>query len=130
MSSSVSDYHGSRSYSFLSVKCNNLFSDIYDLFDVKSEVLQVAPNWRGVGDFLRLNPALLATIKADNPTSVQQCLNEVLTQWLQKAYNTDRFGPPSWKLLVAAVAHPAGGNNRALAEKIAEKHNGKCKPEG
>ena len=90
----------------------------------------MAPNWRGVGEFLRLNPDLLATIKADHPTSVQQCLTEVLTQWLKKAYNTDRLGPPSWKLLVAAVAHPVGGNNRALAEQIARKHNGKCKPEG
>ena len=90
----------------------------------------MAPNWKDVGQFLRLNPGLLGSIAADHPRNVQQCLTEVLTQWLKKAYNTTRFGPPSWKLLVAAVAHPAGGNNRGLAEKIAQKHNGKCKPEG
>ena len=50
-------------------------------------------------------------------------LNEILTEWLKKAYNTTRFGLPSWKL--AAVAHPAGGNDRALAERIAGKYNGK-----
>ena len=51
----------------------------------------------------------------------------VLTEWLKKACNCNnsRFRPPSWKLLVAAIAHPAGGNDRAHAEKIAVK-NGKC----
>lgn len=28
------------------------------------------------------------------------------------------------ELLVAAVAHPAGGNDHALAERIATKHRG------
>ena len=28
---------------------------------------------------------------------------------------------------MAAVAHPAGGNDRALAEQIATKYNGKCR---
>ena len=32
-------------------------------------------------------------------------------------YNTAGFWDPSWKLLVEAVAHPAGGNDRALAKR-------------
>ena len=85
----------------------------------------MAHNWKGVGEALRLNPALLKTIQADHP-DVRSRLDEVLTEWLNKAYDTTRFGLPSWKLLVAAVAHPAGGNDRALAERIAGKYNGKC----
>ena len=51
-------------------------------------------------------------------------MSDVLAEWLKKAYNTVRFGDPSWKLLVEAVAHPAGGNDCAVAEKIAKKYNG------
>lgn len=57
---------------------------------------------------------------------MEDYLEDVLAEWLQKAYNTTRFGDPSWELLVAAVAHPAGGSDRALAERIAGKYNGKC----
>ena len=35
-----------------------------------------------------------------------------------------QFGEPSWKLLVKAVSDQTGGNDRALAEKIAQKHQG------
>ena len=100
-----------------------LCADIDDLYDVKCELIDVAHNWRGVGEALRLNPGLLDTIKANHPGSVEDCLTKALAEWLNKSYNTSRFGPPSWKLLVAAVAHPAGGNNRALAERIAQKYS-------
>ena len=102
-----------------------LCADIDDLIDVKRELLDVAQNWRGVGLALRLKLALLNRIQANHPTDVKECLTEALTEWLNKSYNVSRFGPPSWKQLVAAVADPAGGNDRALAEKIALKHNGK-----
>ena len=74
---------------------------------------------------LRLHPDLLDKIKAEQPDT-NSCLREVLSEWLKKMYDTTSYGPPSWKLLVAAVAHRAGGNNRALAEKIAKKYNGNC----
>ena len=99
-------------------------ADIIDLFDVYTELLNVAHNWRGVGIALRLHPDLLNRIEADH-SNVKTRLEKVLTEWLQKAYDTTRFGQPSWQLLVTAVAHPAGGNNHALAEQIAGRHNGK-----
>ena len=100
-----------------------LCADINDLFDVKCELLHVAHNWKGVGEALRLNPALLNRIQADHPGDVIKCLTAVLTKWLNELYDTSRFGPPSWKLLVAAVADPAGGNDLVLAEQIAQKYN-------
>ena len=102
-----------------------MFADIDDLFEVQSELHDVAPNWRGLGEALRLRPAVLGRIEADKSDSKSR-LREALTEWLQQAYNTERFGPPSWKMLVAAVAHPSGGNNNALAQQIASKHNGRC----
>ena len=105
--------------------CFFLRADISDLFDVHYELMNVAHNWREVGMALRLHPDLLNRIGEDR-SNVTKRLEEVLTEWLKKAYDTTRFGPPSWELLVAAVAHPAGGSNHALAEQIAKKHNGKC----
>ena len=104
---------------------NSPSTDIDDLFDVSSELLDVAHNWKYVGEALRLKPSTLSRIQTEHRGDVRGCLNEILTEWLKKAYNTTRFGLPSWKLLVAAVAHPAGGSDRALAERIAGKYNGK-----
>ena len=100
-------------------------TDIDDLFEVQSEVHNVAHKWKGLGKALRLRPAVLNRIEADRPDCKGR-LEEALTEWLQQAYNTGRFGLPSWKMLVAAVAHPSGGNNNALAQKIASKYNGRC----
>ena len=76
-----------------------------------------------MGLALRLHPDTLDTIKADQH-DVASCLCAVLTMWLRKSYNTTTHGEPSWEKLVAAVAHPFGGNDHALADKIAKKHNG------
>ena len=100
-------------------------ADIDDLFEVQCELHDVVHRWKGLGKALRLRPPVLSRIEADRQDSESR-LEEVLTEWLQQAYNTDRFGPPSWKLLVSAVSHPGGGNNPALAQQIAENHNGKC----
>ena len=86
----------------------------------------MARNWRGIGLALRLSPDLLNRIEADySRADVDYCLEGILAEWLKRTYDTTRFGLPSWKQLVAAVAHPAGGSDRALAEQIAERHNGK-----
>ena len=98
-------------------------ADIDDLFEVQCDLLDVAHKWKGLGKALRLRPNVLNQIEADR-LDVNSRLEDVLTEWLQQAYNTGRFGLPSWKLLVAAMAHPAGGNDHALARRIAEKHNG------
>ena len=94
-----------------------------DLFDVKRELLPVAARWKGIGLALRLGYSELNHIKIDY-TNCSDRLTRVLTLWLKKAYNTERFGEPSWELLARAVAHPAGGNNPVLAENIAMKYGG------
>ena len=81
--------------------------------------------WRHIGLALRLDPSELKTIEKEKD-NLEDCLTEVLTLWLKKAYNYDRFGEPSWELLVRAVHDPAGGNNPAVADKIAKKY-GKVK---
>lgn len=103
-----------------------IHADVYDLTVVMHEVLKsdVVHNWKALGMCLGLNEHLICAIEADCKDS-ERCLRKLLELWLK--YGT-RFGQPSWKLLVAAVANPAGGNDHALAERIATKHNGKYKP--
>ena len=102
-----------------------LCTDISDLFDILHELSNVASKWRGVGLALGLHPDSLNTIKADHQ-DVTSRLHAVIDKWLRKSYNTTTHGP-SWQRLVKAVAHPIGGNDHALASKIAKKHNGKHK---
>ena len=99
--------------------------DIGDLFTINSELLPVAHKWR-IGLALRLDPDRLDRIHQRNHVDVGDYLTDVLTEWLKKAYDVTRFGAPSWKLLVEAVAHRAGGNDRALAERVAGKYKGIC----
>ena len=84
---------------------------IVDLFDVKRELLLVVARWKDIGLAVRLDHSELDEIESDNRQS-SDCLSRVLTLWLKNAYNTERFGEPSWELLARAVADPAGGNNR------------------
>ncbi|CAI8033897.1 hypothetical protein GBAR_LOCUS19112 [Geodia barretti] len=96
--------------------------DINDLFEVHSELCNVAAKWKGLGLALGLHHCTICTVM-ENCHDAEDCLREVLSLWLNKVDDTRRFGAPSWQLLVAAVAHRAGGNNPALADTIAHKHN-------
>ena len=93
-----------------------------DLYDIYSELLPVANKWRNIGLALRLTPNVIGTIGTKN--DAKDCLLEVLTEWLKKTYNVERFGEPSWKLLIMAVGDRAGGGDPALAEIIAQKYKG------
>ena len=98
-------------------------TDINDHFDVMDEVHDVASRWKSLGAALRLSPPILDRIEADR-RDVRSCLEDVVTEWLNQSYDTERFGLPSWESLARAVAHRSGGNNRALADDIIKRHGG------
>ena len=85
----------------------------------------MAAKFRSLGGALGLRPCTLDKIRKDNPYDSGEALDQVIDTWLAQQYDTDRFGVPSWRRLVSAVASPAGGCNCLLAEKIAENHPGK-----
>ena len=87
-----------------------------------SELLPVTAHWKGIGIALRLNPDLLRAIEADCRDDPTACLTSVITMWLKGKHNVERFGLPTWRQLVEAVGHRAGGANKALAERIAKNH--------
>ena len=93
------------------------------MFDVKRELQPVTDRWKHIGLALRLDPSELKKIEKEN-RDLDDCLVEMLTLWLNKNYNTKRFGEPSWELLASAVENRAGGNNAALAETITQTYGG------
>jgi hypothetical protein len=95
---------------------------IDDHFDVVTELGDVAYVWKSLGGAFRLRQPDLDRIKADHKQDSSSCLEKMVTMWLNQSYNTERFGLPSWKMLVEAVAHRNGGNNNALAIHIATKY--------
>ena len=96
-----------------------------DLHDVYDGVYTLTARWSDICFALKLSTAQEETIRSETRgENSAQCLRMVLTKWLQKSYNVDRYGPPTWRLLVKAVGSPAGGNNCALAETIAKAHPG------
>ena len=89
---------------------------------MKSQLEPVIDRWKHIGLALRLDPNQVKRIKKEN-SDLEDCLTEVLTLWLQKNYNTEKFGEPSWEMLVRAVGHRSGGNDPALAGEISRpKH--------
>ena len=92
--------------------------------DVKLAVMSVAANCRLFGGALGLPAPTLSRIFKDNPGDSREALGQVVDTWLAQGYDTNRYGMPSWRKLVNAVASPAGGNNHLLARKIAEDHPG------
>ena len=93
-----------------------------DRFDVQSELTPVTAKWRSIGDALRLKSVALESIQAGSGGNPPACLASMVTEWLKRNYNVQRFGEPTWKRLVEVVGHPAGGANMAVAMDIARKH--------
>ena len=90
------------------------------------EVLDIKEMWFALGRSLRLRNDDLGTIRRKFPNEsdydTEQALNDVLVLWLKKEYNVDRFGPPTWRMLVEAIDKRSGGNNHELAKQIALNH--------
>ena len=96
-----------------------------DTFDVKCAIVKVAARFYSLGCALGLSVSTLNKIRNDNPHDSEIALVQVINAWLAQQFDTERFGAPSWRRLVNALAEPAGGNDHLLAKKIAEDHPGK-----
>ena len=95
-----------------------------DHFDILTEMMPIASSWKAIGRGLRIDPGRLNTIQESYPGKPQECLSEMLTCWLNRNYNVERFGEPTWRAVVKVVAHPAAGDNYAMALSIAKQHPG------
>ena len=94
--------------------------------DVMEEVMSIKLVWYRLGEWLRLQDddldAIQDTYPNPNERDSKRALKKVLLLWLQKKYNVEKFGLPTWKMLVIAVDKKTGGNDQELAKEIASRH--------
>ena len=93
-----------------------------DLSDVFEEVVSLQALYYQLGRSLRLKISDLRAIRKGE-SDFELALEDVLLLWLQQKYvDVERFGPPTWRMLVEAVDKKTGGNNHELAKRIASNH--------
>ena len=94
-----------------------------DLADILELLKDETAQCYNIGSCLKLKAGLLD--KIENETKdLSTSMRKVISNWLRRNYNVQRFGEPTWKGLVEAVAASNGGNNIALAQRIAADHQG------
>ena len=95
-----------------------------DLPDVLEEVHSIKSAYFSLGQWLRLSTDDLKAIRTAYPdeSMADQVLNDVLLLWLNQKYKIEKFGLPTWRMLVEAVDKKTGGNNHELAKQIASNH--------
>ena len=95
-----------------------------DLPEVLEEVHLIQSAYFPLGKWLRLSNDDLKAIREAYPdeSMADQALNYVLLLWLHQKYKVEKFGPPTWRMLVVAVDKKTGGNNHELAKEIASNH--------
>ena len=90
--------------------------------DDLGEVIKVLRNevvneWMSIGLELNLKYRDLEPLRHDC-NSQKDRLRRMLNLWLTEAYNTSKYGPPTWRSLACAIESSTGANNRAVANKI------------
>ena len=78
--------------------------------------------WKHIGTALGLQSATLEVINSSHRNDTTEALSQVVSKWLAKTHNVERFGDTCWDTLVKAVAHGAGGGDRRVAEDIARQY--------
>ena len=87
---------------------------------VMRECISLSAHWENLSGFLGLSIGLIDEIKADSRISVNECWNEALKNWIKQNYKTSRFGLPSWRTLLEAIARV----NKLLFKRLADSHKG------
>jgi hypothetical protein len=114
-------YHHVEIYHKL-ITINIHVTDESDWNNIVKEVIKLNASYYSFGGALGLLPTELNAIKSTCCQNLKQALNDVILAWLHQGYDTERYGPPTWRRLVEAVDDPAGGDNHALAKTIASSH--------
>ena len=82
------------------------------------ECSSLAAKWEQLSACLGLAKADIDRIRESRPRDIAGCWSEALSQWIKQNYSTQRFGLPSWRSLLKAVAMV----DRCLCKELAAKH--------
>ena len=88
------------------------------------EIISIQSKFYALGRSLRLDTSKLRAIRDaySSESELELALEDVLLLWLDKKYDVEEVGPPTWRMLVIAVDKKTGGDDHELAEKIASRH--------
>ena len=101
--------------------CNLIFTtDLTEESDwnmLTIETNSFSAQWDKIACFLGLEPPKIDEIRRDNPSDSTGCWNSALLEWIR---NTEKFGEPSWRTFLKAVALV----NKSQFKKLAADHPG------
>lgn len=86
------------------------------------ELSPLSSRYYDIGLGLRLSISELDSIESSYRDNPRRALTKVVTAWLHEHYDVEKFGPPTWQMLVKAVDSPAAGDDHILAQKMASNH--------
>ena len=78
----------------------------------------LSAKWQQLCGYLGLPIGLIDSIQKNYPNDTSACWSEALKRWIQQKYNTVKFGLPSWRTLLEAIAR----ENRLLFKTLADDH--------
>jgi hypothetical protein len=84
------------------------------------ECSPLASKWHQLSAFLGLTPSVIDRIKNDFPRDSLGSWSEALKEWIRMNYDTQKFGIPSWKTLLEAIANI----DKLHFRKLATEHQG------
>ena len=84
------------------------------------ECSPLASEWYQLSTYLGLHMSIIDRIKSDFPNDSRRCLSEALKEWIKMNYDTERYGKPSWKTLLDAIAKI----DKLLFNRLATEHQG------
>lgn len=89
---------------------------------VRMAMINVSSQWYTIGIHLGVPTNILDKFRAQSHNNLDTCLTNVIVEWLKNWRTKD--GPPTWRRVIIAVSSRVGGDNPALARKIALEYKG------
>ena len=86
-------------------------------------MINVSTHWYNIGIHFHISPSTLDKFRSKNRHNSDNCLTCVLVEWLNN-WNR-KYGPPTWRKVVIAVASRVGGDNPAEASRIGHQYRSK-----
>ena len=82
---------------------------------VFEECSPLASKWQQLSAYIGLKLSIIDRIKSDFPSDSLGCWSEALKEWIKMNYDIQRYGKPSWKTLLKAIAKVDNLRFRRLA---------------
>ena len=93
------------------------FAEESDWNSIVMECKSLSAKWEKLSIYLGLPPDKIDTIKRDNHDAENRW-SQALLAWIRQGYETKKYGKPSWRTLLRAIAE----ENKHLFDKLSQSH--------